>query len=250
MFDMALQLATDLLPWNLVLAWAAVRWLRGDRESQAGRFLHGWWIVIVGFFTIAVGKRSIYLLPLYPALALLAGRALAATVAPGSAPRLLGVVSVPARIRRAFPRAPALALLAIAIVAFDVVLVGASQAVRLHRAGERSLLPFAAAVERAITADDALYAAHGLSPSDLQVLAYRLRRAIPRAPRAAGDAPVYCLVRAADTPAFERADFATVAVSARRGVDVALMRAPPHRGCVAHPALADGGAREHRPEVR
>jgi 4-amino-4-deoxy-L-arabinose transferase-like glycosyltransferase len=245
LFDMAVQLATDLLPWSLVLVWAALRWLRGEREDQAGRFLHVWWIVILGFFTIAVGKRSIYLLPLYPALALLAGRALAASVARAPATRLLGVVPVPARIRRAFPAAPARALLTIAVLAFDLVLVGASQAVRLQRARERSLLPFAAEVERTITADDALYAAHGLSPSDLQVLAYRLHRSIPRAPRAPGEAPVYCLVRAADTPAFERADFATVAVSARRGVDVALLRAPPHRSCVAHPALVGGAEREH-----
>ena len=66
--------ATRLLPWNLALLWSLIRRLRGEREDAAGRFLHAWWISIALIFALAAGKRAIYLLPLYPAISVLAAR--------------------------------------------------------------------------------------------------------------------------------------------------------------------------------
>ena len=70
-------LLADALPWSLVLALAVVDWLwRGEkkcwRESQA-LFPAVWFLVIFAFFSLARGKRDVYLLPLYPALGLLVG---------------------------------------------------------------------------------------------------------------------------------------------------------------------------------
>jgi 4-amino-4-deoxy-L-arabinose transferase-like glycosyltransferase len=217
------ELATDLVPWNLVLVWTAIAWLRGARAAASERFLHAWWLVVVGVFTAAYGKRDVYLLPLYPAIALLAGRALAAHVASGG--RLFGVVAVPNAIRRRFPARPALALLALAIVAFDVTLAGVGELVRVQRAHRRSLLAFVPAVAAAVPPDVPLYAAGELAGSDVQVLAYRLRRSIPRAPASADalGAPAYVLVRASSAEVERDPRARRIAVSTRRGSNVALV---------------------------
>jgi 4-amino-4-deoxy-L-arabinose transferase-like glycosyltransferase len=190
------NLATDLLPWNLVLPWAAVRWWRGTREDTIGRFLHCWWIVIVAFFTIAYGKRGVYLLPLYPAVALLAGRALA---------------GVPAR------RATAIAA-AVAVVDLAVLLVG--QGVRVHRATRDSLVPFARVVRDTVPPDADLVADRSLAESDRLVMAYRLQRDLPQPHKRDCRPGTYRLVSPRDgaiagTPRV---------TSERRGVPVALVQ--------------------------
>lgn len=78
--NVALWLATQTLPWNLVLFWSAIRWLRGDRENADGRMLHVWWIAIFGFFALAARTRPVYFLPMFPAIALLAARVLNAVI--------------------------------------------------------------------------------------------------------------------------------------------------------------------------
>lgn len=255
LFFLAGHLAIDLLPWSLVLAWAALRWLRGEREDAAGRLLHAWWIVILGFFTLAFGKRGVYLLPLYPAIALLAGRVLAVALAAApAASHLLGVVPVPGFVRRAFPDRPGVALAAIVVVLFDLVLAGTSQVVREHVMRRKSLASFARAVESQVPSTAALYADPDLDGTDLQVLAYRLNRAIPRAParadvRLAGAERVYCLVPAVKSDDLARAHYQCLAVSARRGVDVALMLAPLDLDCARLPA-AVAANRDHRRRVR
>lgn len=196
------NLATDLLPWNLVLVWAAVRWWRGEREDGVGRFLHTWWVVILLFFTAAYGKRGVYLLPLHPAIALLAGRALA---------RLWG----------ALPPRPARALVAgVATVTLAVALVG--QIVRVHRAGRQSLVPFGTEVRALVPRAEPLVADASLDESDLLVLAYRLDRDVPRVAAGACVAGAYRLA----SPR-EGADGGSVlARSQRRGVPVVLTRDP------------------------
>jgi hypothetical protein len=228
--SMAVELATDLVPWNLVLLWAAVSWVRGARADRGERFLHAWWLVVLGVFTAAYGKRDVYLLPLYPALAVLAGRALATVVQTSSA-RLFGVVPVPGAVRRRFPTRPALALLALAVVTFDVTLVAISEVVRLHAVRRRSLLAFIREVERAVPTDAPLYAAADLEGSDLQVLAYRLRRAIARVETAevaaasgGATSPRYVLVPASSAVSDANPRVRRVAVSSRRGTNVALLR--------------------------
>jgi 4-amino-4-deoxy-L-arabinose transferase-like glycosyltransferase len=244
-FVMVTELVTDLLPWNLVLVWAAVRLVRGDRENTGGRFLHAWWLVILVFFTVAFGKRDVYLLPLFPAIAVLAGRALAAWLEViGDPPHLLALVPVPAGLRRAFPGRSALALVAIAIAAFDLVLLGTSQAVRVYRDRQGSLVRFARTVADRIPNGAGLYADADLNEGDLLVLAYRLDRPIPRVAdnHGHGNRPVplvpsegtagnFCLVPAKKSDDLTHAAFERIAESNRRGPKVALMLAPSDRGC-------------------
>jgi hypothetical protein len=237
-FAMALELVTDLAPWNLVLPWAALQWTRGRREDEGGRFLHTWWLVILAVFTVAYGKRSVYLLPLYPAIAILAARALAAALAtvPVEASRLWGLVAIPVRVRRAFPAHPATALVALAIVVFDVVLLGVGQITREFSDRRKSLVSFAREVDARLPVDARVRAGGALSDSDLQVLAYRLDRSIPRAdvPAAVADGVrVYCLMPARAADALEEPGAEQLVVSERRGVEVALVVGLLEGGCAA-----------------
>jgi 4-amino-4-deoxy-L-arabinose transferase-like glycosyltransferase len=148
--------ATVLLPWNLTLldAWR----LRGGWQ---GRFLHSWWIVVLAFFTVAAGKRGVYLLPLYPAIALIAADWLE---------------------RRIGTRAwvlPAVATLAVTMSVGTVIAV--------HREAAASPLPgFVAAVAGAVPEHATVGVQGQVGENDRLVLAYRLHRAVSRIPR---DAP-------------------------------------------------------------
>ncbi len=173
---MVAALATHLLPWNLVLLASGWQWWRGDREDAAGRFLHVWWLTVLIVFTFAAGKRNVYLLPLYPAIALLAARELAVAAA---GERLFGVFPVPEAIRRRSPSRPALALLAVGLVAFDVTAAVGNQVARELREPRKSLAPFARAVGARI-GDAPLYASPHLVNTARMVVAYRLARSIPR----------------------------------------------------------------------
>jgi len=66
-------------PWTLLMPLAVGRAWR--RRTPQDRFLLAWIAVVLVFFSLAAGKRSAYLLPLFPALALLTGRTLADTFA-------------------------------------------------------------------------------------------------------------------------------------------------------------------------
>jgi 4-amino-4-deoxy-L-arabinose transferase-like glycosyltransferase len=68
-------LAGAFLPWTLALPAALGRAWR-DRAG-ALRLASVWCLVVFGFFSLAAGKRSVYLLPLFPPLAVLTGVALA-----------------------------------------------------------------------------------------------------------------------------------------------------------------------------
>lgn len=65
------------LPWSLVLVGALAPAVAGPllRERRA-RWLAAWVLLELGFFSLPHGKRGVYLLPVYPALALLAARAI------------------------------------------------------------------------------------------------------------------------------------------------------------------------------
>jgi len=66
-----LQLPVDLLPWSLFLPWT-IPWVWKRRgASEEMRFLLSWIVPAFVFFSICVGKRALYLLPLFPALAIL-----------------------------------------------------------------------------------------------------------------------------------------------------------------------------------
>jgi 4-amino-4-deoxy-L-arabinose transferase-like glycosyltransferase len=211
-FMMVENLATDLLPWNLVLVWAALRWWRGEREDAIGRFLHTWWIVILAFFTVAYGKRGVYLLPLYPAIAVLCGRALAGLRErwrdlPARTLPVVGAVQ------------PARAIVGAVVVA-AVLVPAIGQGVRLSKARKTSLVPFAREVAARVPASAPLVADASLDASDLLVMAYRLERAIPRLAEgircAAGSHRLA-------TPRPGAPVVSPLVVSERRGVPVALV---------------------------
>ncbi len=65
------HLPLDLLPWTLFLPWVAVWAWKRRKQSDEIRFLLSWILPAFLFFCIAIEKRAIYLLPLYPALAIL-----------------------------------------------------------------------------------------------------------------------------------------------------------------------------------
>jgi 4-amino-4-deoxy-L-arabinose transferase-like glycosyltransferase len=214
------NLATDLLPWNLVLVAAAVRWWRGAREDALGRFLHVWWVTVLAFFTVAYGKRGVYLLPLYPAIALLAARALAAVCAAWrrDPERALPPI-VAAALARVTAAPPARVLVGL-VIAIDLGVVLIGQGIRMHRARRSSLVPFAHEVAARVPTAAALVADDTVAESDYLVLTYRLHRPIARLAKDARCAPgSYRLA----TPRPGAPLAASLVVSTRRGVPVGLV---------------------------
>ncbi|MBW2272765.1 MAG: glycosyltransferase family 39 protein [Deltaproteobacteria bacterium] len=95
----AYQLPLDFMPWTLLWPLAAWTWhqeLRKELHNPhpreggapsspapycAARFLLVWIALPLAFFTLSAGKRGLYLVPVYPALALLCGVALERSLA-------------------------------------------------------------------------------------------------------------------------------------------------------------------------
>lgn len=148
-----------LAPWNLAVVASGVQWYRERRLDDDVILLHLWWVVVLAAFTAAAGKRSIYLLPLYPAVALLCGRTLASRV--------------PSRWLPA--TACAMVLFAVGVGASTV------QASWRDARSAASLLSFARRIDDVVTPDARLQTSWGLSENDRLVLAFRLDRALPRA---------------------------------------------------------------------
>lgn len=64
-------LPADWLPWTFFLPWTLLWTWRHRRENDSVKFLLCWVVPVFIFFTIAIGKRAVYLLPLFPAFAML-----------------------------------------------------------------------------------------------------------------------------------------------------------------------------------
>lgn len=98
------QFPIDFLPWSLLWPLAARQFWRSSRsrvatsgsDGRAGeRLLLSWVGVFFVFFSISAGKRGLYLVPAYPAAAMLCARAFEQEWASKQTfPRLLGVVLV------------------------------------------------------------------------------------------------------------------------------------------------------------
>jgi 4-amino-4-deoxy-L-arabinose transferase-like glycosyltransferase len=159
--------AYSLLPWNLALlgAWRA-------RGSWQARFLHAWWIVILAIFAIAAGKRDVYLLPLYPAIALFAADRLGARV-----------------VRWQW------AVAALGLVA--AVAATATVAGQRRSAARSELRAFADSVASAVPPTATVAVRNAISENDRLVLAYRLRRPVHRLSRSAANAEFVVLPSAA-----------------------------------------------------
>jgi 4-amino-4-deoxy-L-arabinose transferase-like glycosyltransferase len=63
-------------PWSILLPWSAIAAFLEFREPdrRSGRFLLVWVGVVLLFFSCSTGKRGVYIMPLYPAAALLVAR--------------------------------------------------------------------------------------------------------------------------------------------------------------------------------
>ena len=59
------------LPWSLFLPVLLWDLARNRERNDAFLFLKVWFLVMFGFFSLSMGKRPVYLLPLYPAVSLL-----------------------------------------------------------------------------------------------------------------------------------------------------------------------------------
>jgi 4-amino-4-deoxy-L-arabinose transferase-like glycosyltransferase len=67
-------LPADWLPWSLFLPWTLPYVWKRRREGEEMRFLLCWILPAFVFFSACVGKRALYLLPLFPAMAILIAR--------------------------------------------------------------------------------------------------------------------------------------------------------------------------------
>jgi 4-amino-4-deoxy-L-arabinose transferase-like glycosyltransferase len=71
---------SDSFPWSLLLVPAAIVWFRSRRQTspedpswRIRNLLWLWIAVIVGFFSLSVAKQDLYIFPIVPAVAALAG---------------------------------------------------------------------------------------------------------------------------------------------------------------------------------
>ncbi len=223
-------LGTTLFPWNIVLVWNLFRWMRGEREDCYGRFLNVWWIAIFGIFLLAAGKRDIYLLPLYPAIALLAGRAIAGAVEPSS-DRISTSGATPASFsnQRVWSRAKPLRL-ALVIAAFDLGVIVAPPTIRWHRREALSQYSFAAKVRRLVPGDAPLFGSPDLKGTDLQIAAYRLNRPISRSEIKCADRDYY-LLAPANSNKFPRTDYEVLSKFERDDKSLILVLVRKEREC-------------------
>ena len=199
--DMAMWFATRILPWNLVLLWSAIRWLRGGRENSDGRMLHAWWFAMLGFFALAAHTRPVYVLPLVPAIALLAARALSAAFSQGAAPDSTD------RVKAFSPAAPTgirswnMATWIVAgVVLCDLIVMGVSYGGWRDDKPGIARLVFEKTLKSEVAADSPLFAVPGLDSDDVMVLAYRLKRQIEQRPMICGKRNDYFLAASDPLP--------------------------------------------------
>jgi 4-amino-4-deoxy-L-arabinose transferase-like glycosyltransferase len=166
--SMAVWLATKLFPWNIVLLFSVVQWARGRRREPLYHFLHVWWLSIFVFFLIASGQRAVYLLPLYPAVAVITARELTTWLAPGHG-AAIGAVR--------FDRTVILAAL---IALFNVSFALAVPIRRTIRERNSAQETFVEHLIGIVPPGAPLYAADDFPEFPLMVLAYRLNRSIHR----------------------------------------------------------------------
>jgi 4-amino-4-deoxy-L-arabinose transferase-like glycosyltransferase len=82
-----IQLPIDFMPWTLLWPLVVPMLLRSSEsppQRPVNRFLLSWAGVMLVFFSLSAGKRGLYLLPAFPALALLCGGALQRALEPPS----------------------------------------------------------------------------------------------------------------------------------------------------------------------
>jgi 4-amino-4-deoxy-L-arabinose transferase-like glycosyltransferase len=176
-FSQAFWLMTQLFPWSLVLVAALVRWVRSRRQDRFRCFLHTWWLPIFGFFLLSSGQRAVYLLPIYPAVALLVAAECAAFLDSREHER-----KTPRWQFRSWSSAAALFVMTALSIAFAVPI---TRTLEEDRSGQEE---FVEEVVAKVPATALLYAAPKFPDTVLVILAYRLNRSIQSQPiRCDGD---------------------------------------------------------------
>ncbi len=73
----------DWLPWTVFAPWVVLHAWRQRHSGSAMRFILSWIVPALIFFTLSSGKRALYILPTYPAIAILIACAIIALVESG-----------------------------------------------------------------------------------------------------------------------------------------------------------------------
>ncbi|HEX7061034.1 MAG TPA: glycosyltransferase family 39 protein [Woeseiaceae bacterium] len=96
----AWYLLTNAVPWlwlpfTALLPWLVPAWVRDLQARRAAALLFlGWVVLVLLFFSMSAGKRSLYIFPALPALALAAGPHLPGVLARAAARRVLFVLAL------------------------------------------------------------------------------------------------------------------------------------------------------------
>lgn len=230
-FQFTKWLVIYCFPWNMALPWALVRRFRGEREDTFGRFLHLWWIVVFLLFTLASRVRSVYLLPLYPAVALLAARDMSLRLQRYSVLRSENDSrDQPIVVSSKLNPFRKLSVLAMSIVLLDFAHVAANQIVRESRARRNSLIPFKQKIESLVPDDTPLYADSGFGVTDVMVLEYQLKRPINPSSMVS-TCKVHFLLSTIKPNQSTEVGMQILTSFKRKGVTFALIRVPQKESC-------------------
>jgi 4-amino-4-deoxy-L-arabinose transferase-like glycosyltransferase len=175
---MAGWFATRIFPWNLAIFWSLIRRLRGEGEDGAGHLLHSWWISILLVFAFAAGKRAVYLLPLFPAIAVLAARAIADISTRWVQSPVASESPIDSGTR--LPRRSPLAAIGAGIVAFDMIVLFMSSRVWRDVKSWQPRLSVVEKINSRVPPRATLFATPEMDNYDLMAIAYRLGRDIDR----------------------------------------------------------------------
>ncbi len=148
----------DAMPWSLFLLFAVpAAWRRAREGSRSLALALTWFAVGFIFFTLSRSKRHVYILPLYPAMALMIGHLLESAVRQGAENRrwlwrvglvpvtlalLVGGVGVVVALPKLQERLPGAEAITLPVVVLGLVMVagGVSLAVLLRRGHIRRLV--------------------------------------------------------------------------------------------------------------
>ena len=198
--DTAVWLTTRILPWNLVLIWSLVQWFRGKLENSDGRLLQVWWLAMFCLFSAAASARPVYFLPLLPAIALLAARALnAAMSGPAMAMHAGAAKASTFGLIMGWKRPST--WIGIGVLLCDLILMFVSYGTWRDDSEIKARLAFEEKVRAAVAAEAPLFAPPRLDVDTVMVLAYRLKREIERKPVACAKRNDYFLALTDKLPA-------------------------------------------------